>query len=61
MEDFTKHAGLISFGLLGFFLSYLIDNEEMIFNVFRWLAVLAPTSYTAWRWIKESKKNNKKD
>lgn len=59
MEDFTKHAGLISFGLLGFFLSYLIDNEEMIFNVFRWLAVLAPTSYTAWRWIKQCKKGKK--
>lgn len=59
MEDFAKHIGLIAFGLLGFFLSYLIDNEEIIYNVFRWLAVLSPTSLTIWTWIKTIKKGKK--
>jgi hypothetical protein len=59
MEDFFKHTGVLILGIVGFIFSYIFDNEEVIFKVFRWLAVLIPTLYTIWKWRKDIKDGKK--
>ena len=55
MEDFLKHTSVLILGITGFIFSFLLDNEELIFKVARWLAVLIPTLYTIWKWRNDLK------
>jgi len=43
-------------GVFGFLGSWLLENT---YEVFRWAAVIVPTSYALWRWRRDIKKDKK--
>ena len=55
MEDSLK---VMAVGVLTTFFSFLIDNEDILFRIARWIPILLSTIYIIWKWRIEIENKN---
>ncbi len=52
--QFPIEIKLMAMGISGFFMSILFDlGEDPVYGVLKYAAVVIPTAYTIWKWVKD--------